>query len=893
MKILNIKATYGPNYWSVKRHRLIVMQLDIGELETQPTDKINGFYQRIEKVFPGLYEHHCSEGEPGGFLSRVKRGTWIGHVIEHIALELQVLAGLQVGFGRTRGTGTNGHYHVVFDCIDEESGRLTAEKAVAIAQDLVDGSAIDVDQHVQEIREENRRNMPGPSTASLLREASDRNIPSIKLEDNSTYQLGYGCFQKKIAATITSSTSNMAVELACDKEACRNIFREMSIPVAEGGLVYSIEELKTLLDTIGFPVVVKPVSGNQGRGVTTNLKTFDAAVKAFQSASEVSAGVIVERHISGNDYRLLTVDDKLVAVAKRTPARVKGNGELTIRQLIDKVNEDPRRGEGHEKALTKITIGHTAKAILSKKGYTLNTILSQDEILYLDHAANLSKGGTAEDVTDRVHPQVKMMAERISKIVGLDICGIDVMATTLQQPLYATGGVVLEVNAAPGFRMHLSPSKGESRNVAAPVMDMLFPRENKSRIPIIAVTGTNGKTTTTRLISHILKGCGRRVGYTTTDGVYVNDQLVMKGDCGGPKSAEIVLKDPTVNTAVLECARGGILRSGLGFDRCDVAVVTNVAADHLGIKGINDLRQMASLKSVVAESVRPSGYAVLNADDDRVYAMRNNVGCNVVLFSTNADNPRLVTHRKTGGISAVYKDRHIIIWDGNASHIVEKIDNVPLSFGGRAEFMIANILAATAVAYTQNIALADIRKLLHRFLPSPEQTPGRMNLFSFENYDVLVDYAHNAAGMVAIKNFLDSATYSYKIGIVTGIGDRRDEDNIEMGRLSAEIFDKVIIREDTDLRGKESGEITEIVKKGIANSSNNPAVVAISDEKKALRYAMQDAQPGTLIMLCAENIGEVIAFMNEQQAKQKSRKLPVLKKHFDNKIAAGMHLLEK
>lgn len=894
MNILNIKATCGPNYWSVNKKRLVVMELDIENLENQPTNEIKGFYEGLEKALPGLYDHHCSVGEPGGFFIRVKRGTWMGHVIEHIAIELQMMAGLVVGFGRARGTGTKGHYNVVFECIDEESGRLTAEKAVSIAQNLVDGIAVDINTHVNEIRNMNSANMPGPSTSSLIREAASRGIPYINLGESSTYQLGYGCFQKRFAATITSSTSSIAVDLACDKEACRNLLKEMSVPVANGDVIKAVEELKQSVESLGFPLVVKPVGGNQGRGVTTNIHTVDEAVTAFECATEISEGVIIERHITGQDYRLLTVDNKFVAAAKRTPAHVTGNGHSTIQQLIDIVNEDSCRGECHDKILTKIKIGPSAKFILSQNGCTLNTILKEGEILYLDHAANLSKGGTAEDVTDEVHSDIASMAGRISRMVGLDICGIDVMASTLKKPLQESGGVVLEVNAAPGFRMHLSPSKGVPRNVAAPVLDMLFPPGEKSRIPVIAVTGTNGKTTTTRLISHIIKGCGRKVGYTTTDGIYINDERIMKGDCGGPKSAEIVLRDTEVETAVLECARGGILRAGLGFDYCDVAVVTNVASDHLGMKGINTLEQMSRLKSVVPESVHPSGYAVLNADDERVYAMRDKLRCNVVLFSQQPDNPHVKSHREAGGICAVLKDRYITIWDGEATHTIDRVENIPISFGGRAGFMIENLLAAAAAVYTQNISPAGIRDMLKSFEPSPEQTPGRMNLFSFKDYDVLVDYAHNPAGLMAIRDYLKDSSYQHKIGIVCGIGDRRDEDSFELGRLAAEMFDKVIIKEDADLRGKAAGEATEIVKKGIASSPNKPPVIAIANEKQALHFAMQNALPGTLIMHCVENIDEVISLMQHQLKEQpygstKHLKLPLQRIRTESEMSVGMN----
>ncbi|WP_340105854.1 cyanophycin synthetase [Rhodohalobacter sp. 8-1] len=895
MNILNINVMSGPNKWSVKRFPLVVMQLDIGDLEYRPTNEIDGFHERITELIPGLYEHHCSEGERGGFFARVKDGTWIGHVIEHIAIELQVMAGIEAGFGRTRGTGEEGHYYVVFDCTDEESGRLTAEKAVLIAQHLVYGTEADLDKHVKEIRNTKAENTPGPSTASILSEAALRNIPAIKLEDNSSWQLGYGSNQKRISATVTSSTSYTAVEIACNKESCRDLLMSMSVPIADGAAVESSDELVDSIDSLGFPLVIKPADGNQGRGVTTNITTAEQAEKAFRFASTVSERVIVERYIPGYDYRLLMIDGELAAAAKRTPAHVVGDGKSSVRQLVKEVNSDPKRGEGHENVLTKIHVGPAARFILSQKNYTLKTVLKSDEVLYLDYAANLSKGGTAEDVTDRVHPEVVKTASRVSKIIGLDICGIDLIAPTLTKPLADTGGVVLEVNAAPGFRMHLDPSKGEPRNVAAPLLDMLFPENKKSRIPLIAVTGTNGKTTTTRLISHIMKEAGRRVGYTTTDGIYVNDELLMKGDCGGPKSARLILKDPTVDTAVLECARGGILRAGLGFDRCDAAVVTNVTADHLGMKGIHTLDQLAHVKAVVPESVHADGYAILNANDDRVYAMRKNVQCTPVLFSMKDNSERLRKHRKAGGICAVITDNNVTIWDGPDSLVIENVENIPLSFGGRAGFMIENILAAVAVAYTQKISADVIRKSLKSFMPSPEQTPGRMNLFQFEDYDVLVDYCHNPAGLVAIREFIDHSSYSYKTGIICGLGDRREEDSLELGRLSAELFSNIIIREDTDLRGKAAGESSAIVKRGVERSGLNPPVECIPNEKEALLVAMDNALPGTLVMLCVENVDEVISMLKQMQLQEKRKQSTSIRKviHPEKDLSAEMKYLQE
>lgn len=895
MIIQNFNVMSGPNIWSVERSRLIVMELDIEGLEDQPTNEIDGFYERITSLLPGLYEHQCSEDEPGGFFARVKEGTWIGHVIEHIAIELQIMAGIEAGFGQTRGTGVKGQYYVVFDCADEESGLLVAEKAVLIAQHLVDGTQTDIDQHVEEIRVKNLENTPGPSTSSIIKEAASRDIPVIKLNDNSSWQLGYGCKQKRIYATITSSTSFNAVETVCDKEICRDLLKSMSVPVADGAAIESLDELKQLIDSLGFPLIIKPVNGNQGRGVTTDITTVEQAVKAFEFASAICKRVIVERYIPGFDYRLLMVNGKLAAAAKRILPHVVGDGKSSVQQLIDEVNSDPKRGEGHENVLTKIHAGPATKSILDQKNYTLNTILKSKEVLYLDYAANLSKGGTAEDVTDQLHPDVIKLAERVSKITDLDICGIDLMAETLTKPLAETGGVVLEVNAAPGFRMHLAPSKGTSRNVAKPVLDMLFPEGINSRIPIMAVTGTNGKTTTTRLISHIMKEAGRRIGYTTTDGIYVNDELLMKGDCGGPKSAQLILKDPTVDTAVLECARGGILRAGLGFDRCDVAVVTNVTADHLGMKGIHTLDQMADLKSVVPESVHPEGHAVLNADDDRVYAMRKNIKCKPVLFSMKDDCSRLKKHRKTGGLCVGFTDNAVTIWDGPDTHLIDHVKDMPLSFEGRALFMIENILAAVAAAYTQKISPEVIRKSLRTFKPSPEQTPGRMNLFQFENYDVLVDYCHNPAGLVAIKEFIDNSSYLYKTGIICGIGDRRDEDSLEIGRLSAELFCKIIIREDTDLRGKGAGETSAIVKRGVESSCFNPPIVSIPNEKQALLFAMDNTLPGTLIMLCVQQIEEITSFLKLMQKQEKGKRdkpaRKIIRKKKDSSVT--MNLLQQ
>ncbi|MCS7073878.1 MAG: cyanophycin synthetase, partial [Bacteroidia bacterium] len=570
MKILEIKVMRGPNYWSIRRHKLIVMLLDLEDLEQRPTNLIPGFFERLEAMFPSMYSHRCSEGCDGGFFKRVKEGTWMGHVVEHIALEMQTLAGMDCGFGRTRETSKPGVYHVVFSYMEEEVGRFVAKAAVRVAQALVDGVPYDLDSDIQEMREIREENRLGPSTGAIVEEAIQRGIPYIRLNKRSLVQLGYGVNQRRIQATVASTTSSIAVEIACDKEETKNLLDSMGIPVPKGDVVYSESGLKSVIERIGYPVVTKPVDGNHGKGATTNIRTWEQALDGFVAARKYSRGVICERYIQGYDHRVLVINYKFVAAAKRTPAMVVGDGKHTIRELIDIVNQDPRRGYGHEKVLTQITVDEHTQRIFEEKNLTLETILPEGQELYLKPTANISTGGTATDVTDLVHPYNVFMAERIARVIGLDICGIDIMTPDISQPINEVGGAILEVNAAPGFRMHVAPTEGLPRNVAEPVLDLLYPPGTTARIPIIAITGTNGKTTTTRLMAHIVKTMGYKVGFTTTDGIYIQNRMLEQGDCTGPASAEFVLKDPTVDFAVLETARGGILRAGLGFHHCDI-----------------------------------------------------------------------------------------------------------------------------------------------------------------------------------------------------------------------------------------------------------------------------------------------------------------------------------
>jgi cyanophycin synthetase len=869
MKIIEIKVMRGPNYWSINRKKLIVMKLDLEELEQRPTNKIEGFNLRIQSLMPSLFNHRCSERKEGGLFIRIEEGTWMGHVIEHIALELQTLAGMECGYGRTRGTGIEGVYNVVFIYIEEAVGLYAANAAVKIAEHLISGMAYDIEKDIRTMRKLRESVRLGPSTSSIVNEAVARDIPFIRLNKDSLIQLGYGKNQVRFRATMTDKTSSIAVDLASNKAETKRLLKEVAIPVAAGVCISSIEDLEQSINQIGFPLVFKPLNANHGKGATINVKTVHEAKNAFEHAKKYSNKIIIEKYITGYDFRVLVINNRFIAAAMREPANVVGDGKHTIQQLIDKENLDPRRGFGHENVLTEITIDHETLLQLSKKNYTLSTVLKKDELCYLKGTANLSTGGTSTDVTEIVHTHNIFICERISRVIGLDICGIDIIATNLSEPLETTGGVVLEVNAAPGFRMHLAPAKGLPRNVAAPVLDMLYPTGKSCRIPIIAVTGTNGKTTTTRLIAHIVKNNGFKVGFTTSDGIYVGNSMLTKGDTTGPVSAEFILKDPTVEFAILETARGGILRSGLGFSRCDVAVVTNIQEDHLGISDIHTLKDMARVKGVVAGSVKRDGFVVLNADNNYCVDISKEVNCQVAYFSLNEDNPVVIDHCKKGGTVAIYENGFITIKKGDWKFRVQKITNVPLTFGGRVKFMTQNVLAATLATYVYGFAIEDIAASLETFIPSTALTPGRMNIFDFKDFKVMIDFAHNADGFRGIKEFLSTIDSPAKIGIITGTGDRRDEDIKDLGRISAQMFDHIIIRQDKFLRGRQAQEIVDLLVEGIREVNPKMSYEYVPKEIEALKHAFSIAKPGTFICALSDVIDNAIELVHSYLEKLK------------------------
>ena len=867
MKILQTQTLRGPNYWSIRRSKLILIRLDLEDLADRPSNTIPGFYDSLVAVLPSLEEHHCSPGCKGGFLSRVREGTMMGHIIEHVALELQTLAGMPVGFGRTRETATAGIYQVAIEYQVETAGRYAVRAALRLCQSIIETgtySPAELQKDLADAIDLRNEAAMGASTDALVKEAQILGIPWMHLETCDLFQLGYGKYQKRVQAALTSNTNIIGVELACDKEKTKKILAGMGIPVPLGMTIYSFNELKDAIDKLGYPIVIKPLNGNHGRGITIDIQDWEHAGIGYDRAREISKGVIVEHFYQGRDHRILVVNHKVVAVAERVPAHVVGDGIATISALVERENQDPRRGDGHDNMLTKIELDDSTAEMLSRQGWTLDTILPADRVCYLRATANLSTGGIAIDRTDEIHPDTLWLAERVSHIIGLDVAGIDVITTDITKTLAEADGTIVEVNAAPGLRMHISPSQGVGRNVAAPILNMLFPPGTPTRIPIVAITGTNGKTTTTRLIAHIFSQVYNAVGFTTTDGIYIGDRLLEKGDTTGPQSAQIILQDPTVDIAILETARGGILRSGLAFQHCDVGVVLNVAADHLGLGGIDTIDQMARVKGVIAEAVHVDGYAVLNADDERVAAMAKDVPGKVAYFSMNPDSPLVRSHVQRGGIAAVYAEDYLTILQQDWVHRIEKVERVPVTLGGRAPFMIANALAASLAAFVQGVNVEHIRAALRSFKASVEQTPGRMNLFNLGRYHALVDYAHNPAGYAAVGSFVKNWP-GHAIGVVGGPGDRRDEDLMELGKLSATFFDRIIVKEDDDTRGRPWGDAAEFIVQGIeqANTATN-AVVPHSimlNEAEAIEWALDNAPDNALVTIFPDDVSRAIALI--------------------------------
>ncbi|MCA1770251.1 MAG: cyanophycin synthetase [Halomonas sp.] len=853
MNILEHRALRGPNYYS--RYPAIYMRLDIGDLEEQPSDTVPGIVERITALLPTLQEHRCSVGRPGGFLERLTRGTWAGHVVEHVAIELQNLIGFSVGYGKTVDSYDTGIYNVVYRYRDEACGLAAGVEAVDLVERLFAGEAIDMPAIIDRLKQVRDANMLGPSTAAIVDAANQRGIPHTRLsEENSYIQFGHGHRQQRIQATVTGHTDLISFGIADDKAWTKQVLGDAGIPVPRGRVCDSFDEALEAVGDIGYPIAVKPLIGNHGRGVSTNIEDEQALRDAFDIASHRNPSVIVEQYIRGEDHRLLVIDGKLVAAARRRPAHVLGNGIDTLQALVDEENRDPRRGIGHENLLTQIQLDEQSLRMIGQQNLTPQSVIPAGEMVFLKPTANLSTGGTATDVTDDVHPEVRFAAERIARLVGLDIIGIDLLAETLTRPLEEQSAAVVEVNAGPGFRMHLSPTHGQGRDVGRPVIDMLFPNsEADGRIPIVAVTGTNGKTTTVRVISHLLRQAGRNVGMACTGAIEIDNHVIMRGDYSGPQAAAIVLREPTAECAVLEVARGGIMRRGLGFDECDVGVLLNIASDHLGEHDIHTLDELARCKTVVIDAVRQGGTAVLNADDPRVLAGQEWARGDIIFFTLDPDSRPVRQHVRDQGVAFTVHNERIVMRQGQVEAEVIPVVDVPITFEGHARFNVANALAASAAAFALGLSIADIQMGLQTFHPTPGQNPGRTNLIEADGIKVLIDYGHNVPALEALAELVGCISARRRISVASAPGNRRDEDLFTLGTLLARMHDVVYIYE-TDSRGRTIGEAAGLLRDGAESVGSGCRVEIIMEETQAVDRAFDEASAGDLLVLLIDDV---------------------------------------
>ncbi len=867
MRILERSVYVGPSLYA--HFPVIRLDVDLGPLEEWPTRRLgDGYTGALLAALPGLAEHGCSYGEPGGFLRRLREdeGTWLGHVLEHVAIELQNAAGEKVTFGKTRSADRPACYHVVYEYEQADVGLEAGNLALAFLHSLLpehlrprDATRPDFDFQTEResfIKFAQRRDL-GPSTAALVHAAEARGIPWIRLNEHSLIQFGHGRYQRRIQATVTSSTPHIAVELASDKEETNRILGNLGLPVPQQRLVQREEEAVVAAAKIGYPVVVKPYNANHGRGVAIHLTESEQVRSAFHQAQQHSRSVILESFIRGDDHRMLVVNGHLIAVSKRVPGHVVGDGVHTIEELVAVVNSDPRRGVGHEKVLTRLEFDHQAERLLAKKGYTRATVPVKDEVVYLRSTGNLSTGGTAADVTDIVHPDNVEMAVRAVKAIGLDVAGVDFLTPDISVPYKENGGAICEINAAPGFRMHTAPSEGKPRDVAGPVIEMLFPPGTPSRIPIAAVTGTNGKTTTVRMLAHIHKLAGHHVGLTTTDGVYIDGQRTVEGDMTGPVATRMVLSDPFVDVAVLEIARGGLLRAGMGTRHCDVGAVLNVQPDHLGLKGVETLEQLALVKRIVVEVAQDT--AVLNADDPLCLKMADYTEAKHVCYVTmNPAHALVREHIRAGGRGVVLEagiNGHMITIYERGAHIPLLWTHlIPATLEGRATHNVQNAMFAAAVAFSMGLRLEDIRHGLRTFDTTYFQAPGRMNVFDEHPFKVILDYGHNAPAVEAMCLLVERLEVKgRRIVVLAAPGDRRDEDIRDIARSAAKRFDWYICRRDDRTRGRASDEVPRLLRETLVDRGvDEDLIELIPDEQAAVDAALRRCAPGDLLLIFAD-----------------------------------------
>ncbi|HYG77039.1 MAG TPA: cyanophycin synthetase [Planctomycetota bacterium] len=855
MRIIDIRTLNGPNVFHNKP--VLVMRLDLEDLADIESRQRPEFISKLLKALPGLQEHRCSLGRAGGFVERLHTGTYFGHIVEHVALELSAPAGIEVGFGKTVFSGVPRCYDVAVRFVCEEGMKHLLKTAVEIVEALLNDKPFDLERRLEEARDIVAEFDLGPSTRCIVEAAESRGIPWMRLNDANLIQFGYGKFRRYIQAAMSSQSSAIAVEVSCDKELTKQILRSAFIRVPSGTTVRSEEEAVEAFLQLERPAVVKPLDGRQGIGVSVNLTTVDQVRTAFQIAAQSSSRVLIEEYIRGRNYRVLVVAGRMIAASERIPPIVCGDGRSSIRDLVDAVNRDPRRGKGHDKPMTRMRLDDVTRECLHKQGFEFDSVPASGVRVILRESVNLSTGGSAIDVTDLVHPDIRRMCERAARVVDLDICGIDVVHDDISKPFTDESGAIIELNAAPGLRMHLFPSEGKPRDVGGAIISSLYPEFTPSRIPLIAVTGTNGKTTTSRMIAHVLEAARYCVGLTSTDGIYIGGRKIFCGDNAGPMSARAVLADPSVEIAVLETARGGIVRRGLGYDWSDISIVTNIQADHIGQDGIDSVDDLVRIKSLVPERTREGGTIILNADDPRTAALADaprirRLPRRIIYFSLDPENSILQEHLAAGGKAFFLKDNiiHESHRSGRPEPLVEA-GTLPITLGGRAAFQIANVLAALAACRAHGLKASDVINALQNF--HSDENPGRANLYQVKEGYVLLDYGHNAPAFEAICGFAARWNGYRTTGIVTVPGDRRDDLIENAASVAARGFRRLIIREDKNTRGRVPGAIAEMMCRAARTAVPGIDCQVIPDELQALKHALDTMSPGELIILFYES----------------------------------------
>lgn len=857
ISILSHRCYKGRNIYS---HRPVMkMVVDIGKYADIPTKDIPGFHQKLLAAFPGLKTNYCSLGYAGGFLRRLEEGTFLAHVLEHTILEMQAMLGYDVSFGRTRLVKEPSVFYLVYQYKNEVCGLECGKSAVSILNRFVLSREADVSQIMNRLKKVSANAELGPSTSAIVAEAEKRGIPVTKIGGGSLVQLGYGKNSHLVESTLTDATSCISADVSCDKQLTKYILRENGIPVPYGKTVDSESAAVAAAGQIGLPVVIKPVDGNQGKNVFLNLKDDESVGAAYRAAAASGSEVMVEQYVRGKDYRVLVVGDRVSAAAERLPACIKGDGIHTVGQLIEIENRDQNRGDAHEKPLTKLSLDEIALGELKRQNRTADDIPERGAVVFLRRNGNLSTGGTAKDCTGLIHPENAALAVRAARVIGLDVAGIDFVAEDISQPIRETGGVVVEVNTAPGIRMHLYPSTGAARNVAKDIVDLLFPKSDDC-FPVVSVTGTNGKTTTVRLIHHVLSLAGLCAGMTSTCGTYVGDTCVSEGDHSGPRSARALLCDKRIEAAVLETARGGIIREGLGYDLADVGVITNIADDHLGLDGVNSLEDLAFVKSLVVEAVKKDGTAVLNARDPMTPTVLKRVRSGVILFSGHPSEDVFVPK----DCVRVYEENgQIVIQDRRKKHILLSTSEIPVAAGGMIGCNVENCLAAVSALYALHVPPETIARGLRRF----QSNEGRFDFYQLNGVRVMLDYGHNRPGYESVIKACGKLEHNRMIGVIGMPGDRSNAAIRETARLCSGSFDRICIKEDEDLRGREKGEVAELFYQTIIESGFPKEELSICEkESDALKNAVAQAKEGDLVVAFYEKLEPMQRFLKSAGA---------------------------